>query len=316
MLERACIRRDLGHDDAARADFQWCFEHLDDGEIEHVLALAHCVSSDRALDLPLRLKMAAAQRVERLLRAYYSGEVSENLFREYLGLLPRHTLLPVDTCRLLLSVDDEKLRIHAVEQLLRRGNPAGARAVMEWVKAGEMSDDNALSLLAGQVDLAVDVLKEALSHPAAVRVLERLGKQYPGRVPVVVVRPGYWVRCAAGWGKIERIETPEGEDVPGFFHEEQNYRLYVVLRAQSPQQAERVVVDLVEGTVAFQGTEKVYTCAKCGRFSSVDPDRVCLKHERAAHEGVGPRYRIVRGAVIRQREPLEYSFLPPEDPWV
>ena len=316
VLERACILRDLGREKAAHADFQWCFEHLDDAEIEHVLALAHCVSSDPSLDLPLRLKMAAAHRVERLLRAYYDGDVPERLFRKYLRLLPRHTLLPAETCKLLLSVDDERLRIHAAEQLLRRRQPSGVRAVIEWVKAGEMSDEDALSLLKEQIDLAIDVMQEALPHAAVLRLLEKLGKQYPERVPVVVVRPGHWIHCIAGWGRIERIETSEGEETSQFFYQEQTYRLHVLLRAQNPQEAEPVVIDLAEGTITFQEAEKVYTCVKCGRFSSSDPDRVCRRHERAAHEGVGPRYRIVRGAVLRQQEPLEYAFLPPENPWV
>lgn len=315
MIERACIRRDIGQAELSRADFQWCFENLDVGEMDQVLALAHCVSSDRALDLPLRMKMAAARRVERVLETYRAGQLAEDTYREYLRLLPRHTLLPADACEVLLAVDDERLRLYAAKQLLRRGRPSGTKAVVDWVKEGTLSDEDAFDLLRDQVPPAVKELEQALPHPAAIRLMEKLGKDHPDRVPVVVVRPGYWARCAAGWGRIERIETPAGEAVDRFFHTESGVRLHLLLRAQDRERAEKVVVDLRAGTVAFPGADCLYTCGKCKHFSSRNMNVVLREHDLAAHEGMNPARRTEKATTLPQLTGLEFAFLSPANPW-
>jgi hypothetical protein len=315
MVERACIRRDIDQAKLSHADFQWCFENLDVGEMDQVLALARCVSSDRALDLPLRMKMAAARRVERVLEAYRTGQLAEDTYREYLWALPRPSLLPVDTCEVLLAIDDEMLRVQAAKRLLQRGRPAGVKAVVGWVKEGTLSDEDALDLLHTCVALTVKELEQAIPHPAAIRLMEKLGKEHPDHVPVVVVRPGYWARCAAGWGRIERIETPGGESVDQFFHTESDVRLHLFLRAQDRERAEKVVVDLSADTVVFPGADCLYTCGKCKHFSSRHMNVVLREHDLAAHEGMNPARRTEKTTTLPQFTSLEFAFLPPANPW-
>jgi len=184
------------------------------------------------------------------------------------------------------------------------------RAAVKWVKENKLSDEDAINLLERQISLAVKILAQALPHPAIIRLLEKLGKRHPNQVPVIVIRPGYWVRCIAGWGQIEHIEGPGGEKVSYFFPTEQSYRLYVLLRSQEP-----VMLDLDKRTVTFLKAERVYTCTKCGQFSTQYPELILDKHNRSAHGGISPAFRPEPSVTLKERSVLEFAFVPPANPW-
>jgi hypothetical protein len=185
------------------------------------------------------------------------------------------------------------------------------------LQEGLLSEDDAVNLTAEKLALAVGVLQEALPDAVAIRLLERLGREHPEAVPVVVVRPGYWVRCSAGWGRIERIETADGGARDSFFASdpEPGLCLRVRLRAHQPTHAEEVVLSLGERTVAFLKADTVYTCAKCEHFSSSNPALITGEHTRSAHGGIGPAFRAERTTVLQQARDLEFSFFQPANPW-
>lgn len=186
--------------------------------------------------------------------------------------------------------------------------PTIPEAVLEQAKKSELSDEDSLALLERNLLSAIKILKQALPNPVAIRLLEKLGKKYPDQVPVVVVRPGYWVRCVAGWGRIERIEGPEGKEVSQFFPIERAYRLYVLLRAQDPKIAEQVTLDLRKRTVTFLNADHVYMC-RCGRFST-QHKHLIFEHNRLTHGGMKPNFRQV-GVTLKQRVDPEFSFREP-----
>ncbi|HEC33281.1 MAG TPA: hypothetical protein ENI37_01015, partial [Chloroflexi bacterium] len=230
LLERAFVCYDAGDPQKARADWQWCFEHLDDGTIPQILALVELVQAagDPATCRALQLKMFAARRIERLRRAHRQGEVSAEYFQRYLDYLPRSGLLHKATCRQLLSVDDETVRLHAVQQLIRRKDALGVDAVLAWVEAATLSDADAIAILRLNAQFSVDYLEERLDNPVALRLLEVLSLELGDRTPIV--RPGTWVYTDAGWGRIERIGDPTGKPVRQFISGQTEYRLYVTLR--------------------------------------------------------------------------------------
>jgi hypothetical protein len=315
-LETACLRRDAGQDTLAREAFQWCFEHLDEAEIAHILALARQVAGEPDLDRPLRMKMAAARRIQRVLDAFRQGTLPERLFREYLAELPRPSLWSAETCEILLGVDDERLRVQAAQQLIERKRLSGIRAIVQGLQEGQISDEDAISLIEGHLPWALKGLEEALPHPAVIRVLEKLERRYPDQVPVIMARPGCWVRCAAGWGRLERIETADGARREFFLPSspEPGLRLHVLLRAHDPKRSERVTIHLEEGTIAFPDAKQVYTCSKCKRFSSQYVQLVTEEHDRAVHGGIGPGFAI-NTPPLRQGNPLQFRTSPPSQPW-
>lgn len=318
VLEIALLRRDVGQEELARQDLQWCSEHLDEAGWEHVLAFVQAVTGMPELEVPSRMKMASPHRLRRVMEDFRRGALAESLYREYLRLLPRPESWGAETCKLLLEVEDAERRFQAIQQLLRREPLAGARAVVRWLQDEVISDEEGLRLLERSISHAVQALREAFPHPAALRLLEKLGDQYPDRVPPVRIRPGHWVRCVAGWGRIERIEGADGKPREYFWadHPEPGLRLRVLLRAHHARYAEEVVVNLQEKTVTFTQSERVYTCDKCGRFASGYYDRITGEHDRAAHQGMGASFQAKQTPVLQQSVQMEFSFRPPSNPWV
>ncbi len=319
VLEIALIRRDVGQEHLANQALQWCYDHLDEAEVEHILACARAVAGMPDLDVPLRMKLASPDRLRRVMENFRRGALAEPLYRDYLRQLPPASSWRADTCELLLEADDREVRFQAMEQLLRRKPLAAARVVIRWLQDEIISDEKALRLLEPFLHEAVRALRESLPHPVAVRLLQALSRRYPREVPFeyFFIRPGHWVRCVAGWGRIQRVEGADGEPRMGFLRDspEPGLRLRVLLRAQE-KEAEEVVIELEKGTVTFINAERVYTCPICKQFASGFHHLVTQRHARAAHGGrMGSSFRQEKTATLRQTGPLEFTCRPPENPW-
>ena len=306
LLERAFIYRDMGNPQAAQLAWQWCFDHLDDGTIPQILALADLVEAtgDQATLTGLKLKMFAPARVEHLLQEH--NRVSTEHFQRYLDRLPRSGLLHRATSRQLLSVDDETVRLHAVQQLIRRNDTLGVDAVLRWVEAATLSDADATAILRLSGQFSADYLEGRLDNPTALRLLEALSLELGDRTPVV--RPGIWVCTDAGWGRIERIEDLTGRSVQQYIRGQTDYRLFVTLRPSID--AEPIEVDLTRKLISFCEAVCIYTCTKCKGCSACDWSLLVNRHDKVAHGGVGPAYRKER-VTFRSLRTLEYSARPP-----
>lgn len=321
VLETALIRRECGQEHLASQALQWGYEHLyedvGETEIRHILAFVQTVAGNPDLEVPARMKMATARRVRRVIEAFRQGTLPESLYREYLKWLPPSSQWSADTCELLLTVDDEPVRRQAAMELLQREHPEGARTVVRWALDRTISEEDAVNILQKSLSLAVQALQEVLPHPAAFRLLEALIQQYPEQIPVL--RPGYWVRCRVGWGKVKRIEAADGAPREFFIIStpEPGLRLHVLLRAHEPKWAEEIVIDLDAGTMTFRGAERVYTCTKCRRFSSAHQHLITEWHDRQAHGGISPTFRVESTTTLRQTPSLEeVAPRPPPNPWI
>lgn len=315
-LETACIRRDVGQDALAQEALQWCFEHLDEADVEHILALVQTVAGDPDLDKPLRMKLAAARRLQRVLEEFRQGLLPETLYRAYLARLPRPPLWSAETCEVLLEVDDGGMRTEALQQLVERERPAGIQTLIRWLQEERISDEDAMAMVEKHLSWAVEELNSALPDPTVMRLLKKLEHRYPEQVPVGLARPGYWVRCAAGWGRLERIEAADGtrRDTLLPSNPEPGLRLHVLLRAHDPRHSEKVIIQLDEKTVAFLDARQVYTCSKCRRFSSQFQSLITEEHDRAVHERISPSF-FVATPPLRQLIPLEFRASRPPQPW-
>jgi hypothetical protein len=89
-------------------------------------------------------------------------------------------------------------------------------------------------------------------------------------------------------------------------------RLRVTLRPEGD--AVPVEVDISAERILFLATEKVYVCTKCGRFATPEVKLVVGKHNDAAHNGVGPRYRRI-GKRSVDLTFCTYRMGPPPDVW-
>ena len=310
FLERAHVCRAMGDAVGSREDRQRCFEWIDTGTIPQILAL-HDLMAEIGEQHNLRaleLKMFAADRVERLQHEYAQSQILPAHFQAYMAHLPRSRLLPEATCTLLLSADDERARLYAVQQLVQRSNALGPETVLKWVQDARISDADAIAILRLNTRFSADRLDEHLEDPVALRLYETLAQELGDQTPVV--RPGVWVRTDAGWGRIERIEDAEGRPVEQFIRGQDRFRLYVTLRPGVD--TEPVIVDLAQKQIAFPNATTIYTCAKCNRFSTQDCYLIVNQHNSVAHGGIGPSYRQER-VTVRSLRTLEYSARMPKN---
>ncbi|MBN1660663.1 MAG: hypothetical protein JXA93_19865, partial [Anaerolineae bacterium] len=223
-------------------------------------------------------------RFEPILRAREAGVLPREQFDAYLANLPRSGLVPLSTCRLLLTVDDETARLHAVQQLLMRESPDGVESVLNWVEAATMSDDDAISLLAKNPKFAAEALRAREGRPTADRLLQAFSQKAEN-----VVRVGSWLRCSLGWGRIDGIEHRDsGASVRWCIGGSSPYRLTVTLRPD--EHAEIVCIDLLSSTAEFVEPGYVRTCTECEQFSTQDLD-LLSKHHLAAHRQGTPQDR-------------------------
>lgn len=288
FLERAAIHFQLGDLPRAKDDWELCYQHLDEGTIPQILFLVNLAQDggDRDMFRALQMRMFSASCLERLLHTN-PGEISPDDFRVYMTHLPRSGLLSASSCQMLLSVRDETVRLRAVQQLIHCSNPLGPEAVLTWVRDGDISDQDAIALLRLNLDLSANYLQVHLEQPAALRLLEALALELGDRSPLVC--PGTWVQCEAGWGRVEKIEDLDGRSVQQFIVGQTDYRLHVILRPSID--GEPIVIDLQRKLIIFTEAHIIYTCTKCGQFSSSDYRLIVARHDRVAHGGVGPGFR-------------------------
>ncbi|MBN1920719.1 MAG: hypothetical protein JW892_05705, partial [Anaerolineae bacterium] len=323
-LERALLLRFSGDEERARADLDWCVQHLDAGTLPQVLTLVEAVDTVPGLAAGLRIKMAKLVHVRRAWEEGRNDEAGHLLFWRYIGLLPKY---PVDTCEFLLTLSDSTWRLRALRELLVYGTASGVQTVADWLQASQLAEDDAIGMLEFFLNSGGDVQivprGVLLSHelginqnrPAVLRVMERLGRRHPGLVSASVIRPGDWIRTAAGWGRIEEIQTAAGEILPNLQAGIISGKLFIVLRAQIPTRAEKVIVDLAAGSMNLLGADKLYTCTKCRCFSTQHEANL-HEHNRLTHDpGLGAAFSPQPSGCLKFLTPPSFAYAPPENPW-
>ena len=313
FLERAIVYRNLGDAVKSREDRLRCREWIDTGTIPQILALHDLMAEigEQNQLQTLKVMMFSPSRTERLLREHKESKVSTLHYRAYLDRLPRFQLLPEETCTLLLSIEDERARLSAAQQLIRRAKPQGPEAVLRWVQDAQMSDADAVALFKLKGRFSADQIEQHTENPIALRLLEALARELGDRTPIV--RPATWTHTSAGWGRINRIEDLEGNQIEQFLRSQDGYRLFVTLRPG--YDAETVVVDLAAKRITFPEADRIYTCTKCYCFSSRDHSLVTNPyngHDGVAHGGEGAGYRPEK-TTTRYLDKIEYSARKPKN---
>lgn len=250
-----------------------------------------------------------------VLEAFRSGELSEKRFNGYLDRLRCFVKsgLPISpkTSVALLDLPDDYIRLAAAQRLIEHSNPAGVDAVVNWLEQGDLASTDALGLLGQNACFSTELLADRPLNPTTMRLLDGLARAYPEDVGMPIIKPGHWIRCQAGWGRIERIESDRESDVgyarPGDLA--RGYRLHVTLRPTAD--VEPVVLDTSTGQVCFSQLEQRYMCTKCGQFLTRDQDLLISQHDSASHEGRNSAFRILNIDCLPQTSDFEFSTRPP-----
>jgi hypothetical protein len=312
--ERILLRQALGDQPGVEQDIQRCYEHIHLASVQQLMTLTDGLEASIPTVKAMRYKLYRAERIREMLDAYETGQLSEESLGSYLARVPRIAFQSEPSCKVLLAAPDDRLRLRAAIYLIKEHQPAAVRAILAWAEAGELSEADTLRLLDSNLAFTTRVLDETPVTPLVMRLWERLAKARPDRVPLKFVRPGQWVRCQAGWGRIERIEGPNGDDpvVTPLADLAQGYRLHVVLRPG--EDSEPVVIDVGRRQLLFTDDATIYHCSVCCCCATRDEGLLYNKHKKIAHQGEVFGFSPVRRSVPQTRK-LEFFLNRPAQLW-
>jgi hypothetical protein len=262
----------------------------------------------------IQMDLYHPERIRYMLRSIDSCEISQDRLQRYLDQIPRSSLKSPQTCEALLDVPNERLRLGAAAFLVMECRSVAVHKILAWAEGGELSEADTLRLLDSNLAFTTRVLDDMPVTPLVMRLWERLAKARPEKVPIKFVRPGHWVRCQAGWGRVERIEGPDGNGVPvtPILELGPGYRLHVVLRPG--EDTESVVIDLKRRQVLFATDATIYHCSTCCCCATRDEGLLYNKHKKIAHQGEVFWFSPVRRSVPQTRK-LEFFLNRPAQLW-
>ena len=314
QCERLFLRRVLGDKNGADQDLQWCYDHIQEASVEQLMALDQELGNDDPTAKAIRMKLYRSERVRTMLDAYRDGMLSEERLRLYLADVPKLALQSVQTCKALIDAPDDRLRLAAAGTLIRQCEPTGVEAVLAWAEKGELSDASALELIESNLLFTAKIIGDMPSTPLVVRLWEALVRVHPNQLPILFIRPGYWVRCSAGWGRIQRIETPLSTEsaLASCSELSSGYRLSVTLRPG--EDAEQVIADVGRREIQFLGTATVYQCTTCRACATRDEGLLYNRHKMTAHQGKDFGYAPAHNS-LRQTTKLVFSVTKPAQVW-
>jgi hypothetical protein len=125
-----------------------------------------------------------------------------------------------------------------------------------------------------------------------------------------IIKPGMWVHCDAGWGRIETLVDLVKRPLEQVERGNTFVRLYVVLRPDLD--AELVEINISAARILFLKARAIFTCPKCNRFSAADPSLILNRHNEAAHDGTGASYKGEKKPE-RKLQHLRYKATAPHD---
>lgn len=99
----------------------------------------------------------------------------------------------------------------------------------------------------------------------------------------LIIRPGMWVQCDAGWGRIDLVLDKRKRPLPEAAARDHTLSLAATLRPDDD--AERIEIDLATAEITFPQAQKLYTCALCGQFTTTNPNTLVALHNNIVHNG-------------------------------
>ncbi len=208
------------------------------------------------------------------------------------------------------TTDPEKV-MHGLMILVRRNSSQAMRFIFSSIEAGQLSDPDAGEMFNVNPEFTLPALADQSETPLKLRMIRRMTKMIPTQDCFVL--KGFWINTYAGWGRIEEIFGGNEENSLAYFNRKKdNPKLMIVLRPD--HDPERVTFNLETRVITFLDVNRVYMCTKdnCYRFASKKMEYARNEHNRAAHSGLGPRFRPYPGSFDMAR-PEYYALDPPDN---
>jgi hypothetical protein len=311
-FESACIHETRNSMKERNDEINWCYQNLEQATPELKLAFYHwLIPRDLSTQKAVGIKMFYLIAIQKVLDGY---STSHALRRAYLTAFPyvqRNWINPETALLILKSETDPAVTNHAFQSLLERERPEAIAYLLDWVQSGLLEEADAEDLLVLKPAFSFRILDQASESPARDRLLEHLIKRVPNLEGLIT--KGSWIRCDAGYGKIEQIiNTKTSLELPYVLSSNASILLTVVLRP-GPK-SEVIEIDCSERRIGFRDSDRIYICARddCWRFMSTNQHYIIEEHNHAAHQGMGPAITHASNPIYL-RSDIEFLDREPDD---
>jgi hypothetical protein len=305
-IEMSLIRQYLGEIEASNQDLEMCCRNIMSATSREILTLRSIIEQTNLPNLEKELggQVILSEILSRLYRDVTAGEIILSEFTSILALAPHSKNWPVQSCEILVNLEDPKIRFRALAQLVAKDITKAVICILKLLQQSRLSLEDAVELLYEEKPTAVEQLRKNKSDPITEQLLGLLSRYNPySGLPVV--RAGSWVLTNAGWGRIEEILDPRTRiSVDSFLEGDGKYILSVALHIYESYDltGEKALINMVTSEITFPRANKIFTCQHCPEFVTTNFE-LFKAHQNAAHGNTfpypGERKNVVRLTSIK-----------------
>ncbi|MCX6078384.1 MAG: hypothetical protein NTW32_02520 [Chloroflexi bacterium] len=299
-IETALIRQHLGDSAASYRELESCCHNLASATSREILALKLILEQVKSASLEKEFgeRVVLPEVLGRLYKDWASGAITLPEFLLILKTAPDFKTWQAQTCEILVRLEDPKIRLRALKQLIVKDIARAVGWILKLVEQSSLSFEEAVELVFEEKPRAIEQLRKLKDDPLAEQLLELLAR-YNLHTGLPVVRPGSWVLTNAGWGRIEEILDPRTRiSVDSFLEGDGKYILSVALNIYETYDlcGEKALINMATNQISFPRAPKIFVCPHCQSFASSRLD-IFKNHLMIIHENALP-YPGQRDTVI------------------
>lgn len=274
-LEISIIRQYLGELSTSQKHLQSCCRHLALGSWREIIILKTLldVSSSTTLRDEFSQQLIQPNVIGKLVDAHKSEEINEQDLLTLLAYLPEVKHWPVQSCEILVSVDDPEIQIPALTQLLKKDVRKAVANILSLIVDMKLTVEDAVELMFEEKTASLAQLQAKENIDPVIGQLINLLEKYNPYSGLPIVRPGSWVLTNVGWGRIEEIQESRSRfTVESFIVGDGQYLLAVKLNIYESEEliGENALIDMATQKITFPRAKRLFTCQHCQNFTTAN----------------------------------------------
>lgn len=176
-FERACIYDSMGKIAEREREISACVQSHAQTPLKYLACFYEWLGNHNEIEQKaLRHKMLTPERIREV---YTKTRPSDPLRQAYMRHAQFRTL-PTQSAIVILEneTEDPQLILFCLRLLMERNEPRGVVIILEWLKNGRFSDENAISLLSEHLDFSLRELGANLERAEALHLFGKLFQYY------------------------------------------------------------------------------------------------------------------------------------------
>lgn len=313
-IEISLIRQHLGEMEASNHDLEVCCRNLMPATSREILSLKSILAQTNSTKLEKELgeQIILSEILSRLYEDMTAGEITFSELTSIIALAPHSKNWPAQSCEILVKLEDPKIRLRALVQLVAKDIAKAVDRIIELLQQSNLSLEDAVELLYEEKPAASEQLKKVPGNPYSKQLLDLLSRYNPySGLPVV--RIGSWVLTNAGWGRIEEIVDPRTRiSVDSFLEGEGKYILSVALNIYESYDltGEKALINMATDEITFPRANRLFICQHCREFATTKPEM--FKNHLITTHGNALLYPGERGNMI-QLSHIQFNMSPQQN---